>query len=269
MFERDASQRARRRKQAKADLDRLFEHPENVLAIHYSCESFYNRPDGSSPRITSIAVRNLASGQTHSFSIHQLAERDRKLDPSDIEDNYNDLEKKMLKEFYDFVERHEKYIWLHWNMRDINYGFTALTHRYKVVGGTKPIEIPEAQMVDLARLLAALFGVGYIGHPRLARLVEKNKITNMDFVTGEEEAAAFEAKEYVKLHLSTLRKVDIIANIAERTVHGTLITNATRKEIYGSELLYWLELCREHWLFTLLAIIGSIASIIGLAQFFN
>lgn len=261
--------RVRRRKQARAELNRLFGNPDSVLAIHYSCESFYGRTDGSSPRITSIAVRNLATGQTNSFALHQLAERDKKLNPLDIEDSYNELEKKMLKEFYDFVERHGNCIWLHWNMRDINYGFAALAHRYKVVGGTKPVEIPESQMVDLARLLAALYGVGYIGHPRLPKLIEKNKITDAGFLTGEEEAAAFEAKEYVKLHQSTLRKVDIFANIAERTHDGMLKTNAKRKEIYGSEFVYWLDLCQEHWVFSLLATVGSIASIIGLVLFFK
>src|SRR5437868_4877369 len=92
---RDASKRARRRRAAKLDLSRLFETPHSVQAIHYSCESFYDRPDGSSPRITSIAVRNLASGQTVSFSIHQLAERSNKIKLEEVEQNYDDLEKKM------------------------------------------------------------------------------------------------------------------------------------------------------------------------------
>jgi hypothetical protein len=91
VFGRDASKRARRRRAAKKELDRLFEAPHSVLAIHYSCESFYDRPDGSSPRITSIAVRNLASGQTVSFSIHQLAERDKKVRVEDIEASYDEL----------------------------------------------------------------------------------------------------------------------------------------------------------------------------------
>lgn len=239
-----------------------------MLLIHYSCESFYDRPDGSSPRITSIAVRNLATGQTNSFSIHQVAERDKRLEPQFIEDNYGDLEKKMLKEFYDFAERNIGCTWLHWNMRDINYGFGALAHRYKVVGGKGAVDIPERQLVDLARMLAALYGVGYIGHPRLAKLIERNKITAVGFLTGADEAAAFEAKQYVRLHQSTLRKVDIIANIAERALHGTLRTNATRKEIYGSELAYLLDTCREHWLFVAVAGIGSIASIVGLVLYF-
>jgi len=269
MFGRDAGNRARRRHAAKSDLSRLFQSPNSVLAIHYSCESFYERPDGSSPRITSIAVRNLGSGQTVSFSIHQLAERDKKIKPDEIESSYDDLERKMLKEFYEFVDRNRTCTWLHWNMRDVNYGFAAIAHRYKVLGGKDVFEVPDHQLSDLARLLVGLFGVGYIGHPRLARIVEKNNITNKDFLTGEEEAKAFVDKQYVKLHQSTLRKVDILTNLAERAHDGTLKTNATRSEIYGSEVAYLTSILQEHWGFALIALIGSIASIIGLISLFK
>ena len=85
---------------------------DQVIVIHYSCESSYDRPDGSSPRMTSIAVRNLDSGQTTSFSIHQIAER-KGYSASALEQHYNELEKLMLEEFYDFVGRHSSHIWLH------------------------------------------------------------------------------------------------------------------------------------------------------------
>lgn len=49
---------------ARKELDDIWDHPEQVSVIHYSCESFYDRTDGTSPRITSIAIRNLESGQT-------------------------------------------------------------------------------------------------------------------------------------------------------------------------------------------------------------
>ncbi|MBC1300093.1 hypothetical protein GNF11_35475 [Nostoc sp. UCD122] len=62
-------------RQGKGKFYELMSKADDVIVIHYSCESFYDRPDGSSPRITSIAVRNLESGQTTSFSIHQVAER--------------------------------------------------------------------------------------------------------------------------------------------------------------------------------------------------
>jgi hypothetical protein len=54
----------KRQKEAWAKLDRAFIDAENCWVIHYSCESFYERPEGRSPRITSIATRKLDSGQT-------------------------------------------------------------------------------------------------------------------------------------------------------------------------------------------------------------
>ena len=94
----------RRQKRAKERLERLFDNPQNVLIIHYACESFYEKDEGSSPRITSIAVKNLDSGQETSFSLHLVAER-KHLSSSSIAENLDELEKDMLVEFFDFVER--------------------------------------------------------------------------------------------------------------------------------------------------------------------
>lgn len=262
----EAANRIQQRRAAQATLAKVVTNASNVVVIHYSCESFYDRPDGASPRITSIAVRNLSSGQTTSFSIHQMAERDKKVTTEEIESNYDDLEKKMLKEFYEYVETHQNYHWLHWNMRDINYGFAAIAHRFKVLGG-KPTDIHESQLFDLARILVGLFGVGYAGHPRLTWLVKHNKITDRDLLSGEDEAKAFDSRQYVKLHQSTLRKVDTLASIVSRTSEGRLQTNAKVSEIYGSYFCFVCELMRDHWMVVLIGILGSIASIIGLALY--
>lgn len=69
--------------------------------IHYSCESFYDRPEGQTPRVKSIAVRDYASGQTASFSIHKVAEI-KGVAFFDIDSQYDDLEKEMLTEFFHF-----------------------------------------------------------------------------------------------------------------------------------------------------------------------
>ncbi len=263
----EASNRIQQRRIAQAAVATITANAANVVVIHYSCESFYDRPNGASPRITSIAVRNLSSAQTTSFSIHQVAERDKKRTPDAIEACYDELEKKMLKEFYDYVETHKSHFWLHWNMRDINYGFPAIAHRFKVLGG-RPVDIHESQLFDLARILVGLFGVGYAGHPRLTWLVQRNKISDRDLLSGEEEAKAFEGSQYVKLHQSTLRKVDILANIFGRTADGTLQTNAKLGEIYGSHFRFGLEMIRDHWIVAVLGIGGSIASLIGLVLYF-
>jgi len=135
----EAWNKVQKRKKAKIKLAELISKADRVIVIHYSCESFYDRSDGSSPRITSIAVRNLEAGQTKSFSIHQVAER-KGYSASALEQHYNQLEKLMLDGFYDYVRRHSSHVWLHWNMRDINYGFPAIAHRYQVLQG-EPEEV--------------------------------------------------------------------------------------------------------------------------------
>ena len=255
-----AKRRIEQRKKAFDIVHGLMNNPDNVLVIHYSCESFYDRIDGSSPRITSIAVRDLASGQTKSFSIHQMAERE-KINYDQIEKNYNHLEKIMLGEFYDYVRGRAKNTWVHWNMRDINFGFAALAHRCRVLG-SDPAEISDSKLVDLARLLKDIYGVDYIGHPHLEKLVEKNEITKRDFLSGAEESQAFENMEYVKLHQSTLRKVHIIINILKRVDNKTLKTNAKRKDIYGNNFVAIGEFIKDSWVISIITFFGTIFGII-------
>ena len=258
-----ASERLRHFREAKGQLTEINKKRDNVVVIHYSCESFYDRPDGASPRITSIAVRNLATGQTESFSIHQIAERDKKLTIEDINDHYDELEKKMLEKFYNYAKGHQNHIWLHWNMRNINYGFAALEHRCQVLGG-EPVEIQESYRRDLSRLLFALYGPDYIEHRRLENLVKLNSISNLNFLSGADEAKAFENGEYVELHQSTLCKVDIISHLADRAVSSTLKTDAKLTGIYGNYFAFAIEKMRESWFFVLWSIAGTIASILSL-----
>ena len=258
-----ASGRIQKRRQAKKTISELIAHPDQVIVIHYSCESFHNRPDGSSPRITSIAVRHLDSGQTTSFSIHQMAER-KSFNLDSLEEHFRELEKLMLDEFYEYVKTHLNYKWLHWNMRDINYGFPALSHRYKVLKG-KPVELENSKLFDLAHLIGDLHGPNYIEHPRLASLVKKNNLTQQNFMLGQEEAEAFDKKQYVKLHQSTLRKANVIADIAERTADGTLKTNATWKDTYGIYPEALVEMFQEKWwIVAILGIIGIISDLLGI-----
>lgn len=249
-----------RRRKAADELDKILERPEDSLIVHYSCESFYNRQDGRTPRVTSIAVRNFNSGQTESYSIHKVAEQ-RGLPFEQIPEHYDELEKLMLTEFFNFMQKNQGLLWVHWNMRDINYGFAALEHRFRVLDG-EPFVLPEGKKFDLARALISLYGVSYIGHPRLSKLIDKNRIAHQDFLTGQEEADAFENQEYIKLHQSTLRKVDIMANILGRAADGTLKTNARWHERYGWHPKVLLEIVREHWLYSLGGLILLIAGLL-------
>jgi hypothetical protein len=222
---------AQKRSEAEKQLGKLFDDPSRVLIIHYACEDFANRPDGTSARITSIAVRHLNSAVTESFSVHLSAER-LSIPYTEIKSRYDDLEKHMLQRFNDFVTKHLSFTWMHWNMRDSNYGFPAIYHRCRLYG-IEPSEIPNTALFDLARTLVFIYGPSYIGHPRLQQLMEKNNISDLAFIPGADEPKAFEAGDYVSVHRSTLRKVDNFESIASRAHAGTLKTNYRWRDIYG------------------------------------
>lgn len=259
----------RRRQAARRAFETLDKERDRYIVLHYSCESFYDIKDGHTPRVTSIAARNLSTGQTASFSIHKSAEQ-QSVPLAQISQNYDTLERGMLDEYFDFIKSRHGYSFIHWNMRDINYGFQAIEHRYKVLGGD-PFIIEDTRKFDLARELINQFGPSYVPHGaagRLHSLMDLNRITAKDALTGQQEADAFDAGVYVKLHQSTLRKVDVMANILERVLDGSIKTTASWREKMGLHPAVVIELVKQHWLFSLsvfvVAAIGLVASLVEL-----
>ena len=54
-----------------------------------------------------------------------------------VRDRFDDVERKLLQDFYAFVrDRRDKY-WIHWNMRNLTFGFEHLERRYRVLGGNR------------------------------------------------------------------------------------------------------------------------------------
>ena len=55
-------------------------------------------------------------------------------------------------------------------MRDANYGLQAIEHRFKALGGTDDelYIVDDKSKTDLSTpVLIAIYGLGYVGHPRL------------------------------------------------------------------------------------------------------
>lgn len=244
-------------KKAVQVLNEIDKNPENYLIIHYSCESFYDITDGHTPRITSIAVYSYNTAQTESFSIHKTAER-KHVRIEDIESQYDQLEKDMLEDFFQFVKENRTRKWLNWNMRDINYGFKAIEHRFEVLGG-EPICIEESCKIDISRLFIQCYGVNYIEHPRLESLIKYNNIAAKDFLPGADEATAFVNKEYIKLHQSTLRKVDVLANLLNRAIDGKLKVRSKWQDIYGVSPQGIYEWLNSKWWFHVVGALLSFA----------
>ena len=257
--------RYQKHREAAKTIEHIMDEPGKYLVIHYSCESFYDKEDGRTPRITSIAVRYFDSAQTRSFSIHKSAEQ-RRIPIVEIEERYSECEKAMLDDFFIFVNAHNKYYWLHWNMRDENYGFYAIERRYRVLEG-EPETIQDDRKIDISRLFKDYYGDKYIEHPNIEELIKMNELIHPDFLSGAEEADAFDNKQYIKLHKSTLRKVGVFACFIAMTSERTLKTNATWKRIYGISLQGLFDMAKEKWWFTVVtlflgAALGGILSVI-------
>ncbi|GBL54067.1 hypothetical protein PCLA_02r0167 [Pseudomonas citronellolis] len=190
--------------------------------------------------------------------------------------NLDAFEKDMLKEYFAFLKKYHDYEFLHWNMRDDVYGFHALEHRYKVLGG-KPFELPDEKKIDLARLLVSIYGKSYAPHQdskgrkgRIMALADLNRVTDEDALTGAQEAEAFEKGDYILMHRSTLRKLDMFANFFERAHEKSLVTTADWADKVGFHPVVLAELIKDHPLYTLIIAVGAILGVVGkYADFWN
>lgn len=297
--------RVRERSRTRKKINEIYDDSINAYLIHYSCESFYVQPGqrgvGGSTRVTSIAVRNLKSAQTKSWSIHKSAELKGQLaqlaailpgavavsagSPAVqqapqvlqqlLSQTLDPLERDMLDGYFSFLEMRADATFIHWNMRDDNYGFSALEHRCRVLGGT-PVVISDNKKFDLARELVTLYGLKYAPHTsssgrkgRLMSVIEMNRISDVDALQGKEEAEAFVKGEYLRLHQSTLRKVDVLANIFDRTHDKSLKTKAGFIDKYGIHPVAIVEVVRNNPVVTSAIFIAALGvAVINYAKVF-
>lgn len=162
--------RVKRYKKSKEIIERIYDNKSDYLLIHYSCESFFNITDGRTPRITSVAIKELDSKQTKSFSIHKVAE-EKGIEANAIFSNYDKLEKTMLEQLNSYMRNNTSKKWVHWTMTDMNFGFEAIKHRAAILGIKKICNI--SQTYDLSALFKDRYGENYIEHPRLYNLLKK------------------------------------------------------------------------------------------------
>lgn len=199
-------------------------HPDRFYIVHYSCQNLNDGNEGLSPRVTSIAVVFFANDQTVSFSTHSIAE-EIGITCADVATRYDEVEKRLLESFYTFVrDRRDKY-WVHWNTRNIAYGFEHIEHRFRTLTRTEAPVIPVEQRINLNDMLADRYGTGYANHPKMPDLVSLNAGLPRLFLTGAEEVQAFARGEFIRMHQSTLSKVGFFRQVMQKVFEGRLKTS--------------------------------------------
>lgn len=230
---------------------------DKMYFIHYSCQNLSDDNEGYSPRITSIAILHMTSDQMYSFSMHLVAE-ELKIPREHIFDHYDEIERIMLKRFFLFAESRDcDSIWIHWNMTNINFGFEALEHRYRVLSGEMPFYINEKYRYNLSKLIQKRYGVNYAKDPKMLNLMELNGGRHRSFLKGDEEVSAFKAKEFVKMHNSTMSKVYFF-----KSVFNKLVTNNLRTET--NQWRYRINELYQNPIVQALGIVGVFGTVISL-----
>lgn len=215
-------------------LDKLRKDKNKTLIIHYSCESFFNL-EGRTPRVTSICVKNRQSGETKAFSIHLQAQFNHIDLNNTTKEEIDRLEKDMLTDFGEYVKNHSTYNWVHWNMRNASYGFEAISNRSRIVGYDS-IRIDDDLKFDLPDILGLIYTYKFVEHQpngQLLNIAKLNAVSDRDALTGKEEADAFEQKDYLKLHMSTMRKVEMIDRILLELLKNTIKIKSKPTDVYG------------------------------------
>lgn len=238
-------------------ITQLKKNISSLFIIHYSCQSLNDANEGYSPRITSIAVLHAPSDTMHSFSIHLIAEIEE-INREDISDHYDELEAKMLKKFFKFVSENQNAYWLHWNMSNINYGFEAIEHRFRVLTKEDPPRIDDSRRYNLSSIIQVMYGSDCVDHPKMPNLMELNGGKNRDVLSGAEEAQAFTNKEYLKLHKSTMAKTYWFKKMFNRLVERRI---KTKRSNWATKI----SRATDHWSAKLL---GFIAVLYTLYQLF-
>lgn len=200
-------------------------HPERFYLIHYSCQSLYDDNEGLSPRITSIAITHYATEQTISFSTHAIAEQ-LHVNREDVSNRFDLIELELLKGFYSFVRDRRDMFWIHWNMRNLTYGFEHIEHRFRTLSDTESPVIPVERRINLNEILKDRYGSDYVKDPKMTSLMELNGGVHRHFLNGPEEVDAFKKYEFIRMHNSTLCKVGFFHSVIQKMISGKLVTSS-------------------------------------------
>lgn len=248
------------RKAAVANLQKLTEDPSKVLFIHYSQSNTFEDDDygNISPIITSIVIKSLDGQIDQQFAIHFEADKaDIPID--EIQYSYRDLELRILKLFNEFVRRHNSCNWIHWDMKNIHFGFEAIKHRYeKIFGDLKNYnEIPINNKTNLRAIIEGMYGESFVNGPdKLKSLLVCNSgnIESNVYLSSNVESTEFERKNFINVIQSVDLKTDFIKNATIKLMNRRLLVlNKNNYAVFIDTV--------NHPVFTF---IGWIATVVGL-----
>lgn len=256
------------RRLATSNLKKLVEDPSKVLFIHYSQSNTFDDDDygNISPIITSIVIKSLDNQIDQQFAIHFEADKaDIPID--EIQNFYRELELRVLKGYNDFVKRHREYNWIHWDMKNIHFGFEAIKHRYeKIYGNLKDYnEIPVNNKKNLRNIIEGIYGENFVTGPDTLKSLLKCNSGNTDnntYLSMDEESIEFENKNFTKVIKSVDLKVDFIKKATKKLIQKELVVSNKNYYAIFIDIVSHPIFNLIGWLATIVALIITVATVV-------
>jgi hypothetical protein len=159
--------------------------------------------------------------------MHTIAE-ELEIEKSKIDQHFDRIERELLDRFYKFVRDRREKFWIHWNMKNIVFGFEHLEQRYRTLHRQEPPAIPVEVRISLNEVLRDRYGSDYAKNPRMLSLMLLNGERDTRFLDGKEESEAFKRAEFIRMHSSTISKVEFFGYIIQRMNSGRLKVDTNR-----------------------------------------
>jgi hypothetical protein len=109
-------------------------------------------------------------------------------------------------------------------MRNLTFGFEHLEHRYRSLCKTEPPSVPIEVRLNLNGILQQRYGWNYATDPKMKNLMLLNGELDVRFLEGRQEAEAFKNKEFIRMHSSTISKVEFFRHVIALAIAGKLRT---------------------------------------------
>ena len=196
------------------ELRELFRRGDAMSAVHYVCENLYTAKDHPAA-VSCIAFSPIGRGNATSFSLVDV--------PAGT--SPEDAEITVLSRYFEHVEQHVSTVFVHWNMRNADFGFAALESRYLHLTGQRAYRVPSDRTYDLDELISNEFGSEFAPHPCLIGSAAMNGLRRRHALAGADEAERFSSGDHGSIRRSTDEKVHWIATLAELFLVGGLKTS--------------------------------------------
>ena len=243
----------------------------DYIFVHYARQNCFEESYEKGPRVITITVMNAESEQTLTFSIKKCSEK-YGCDFFDLEEKEKDkIEYDMLENFFKYVVANKNKTWLHWNMKNNNFGFYAINDRFRELGGV-PYDFDENKLVNISDLLKRKYGTNFATDcvwngktmGKMYDIFMLNNISDSSILNGEQEIKEYILKNILAVEQSVIGKLKAFKLIVERAADNVLVTRGNiLRDVYGFGISGIAQYIQDNAILALLfAIFGSIIATI-------